>query len=63
MIKRRYADRRDWGRIKQRHYVQEQVENEVFQGHVTLLQLIEVASPLEVCYDDETIRIADAGYI
>ncbi|MGI1807128.1 DUF402 domain-containing protein [Exiguobacterium sp. TDN 0502] len=63
MIKRRYADRRDWGRIKQRHYVQEQVENEVFQGKVTLLQLNEVASPLEVCYDDETIRIADAGYI
>ena len=63
MIRKRYADRRDWGRIKQRHYVQEQVENEVFQGQVTLLQLIEVASPLDVKYGDETIRIADAGYI
>ncbi len=30
MIKKRYADRCDWDRIKQRHYVQEQVENEVF---------------------------------
>jgi len=40
MIKKRYADRRDWRRITQRHYVQEQVENEVFQGQVTLLQLI-----------------------
>ena len=63
MIKKRYADRRDWGRIKQRHYVQEQVENEVFQGQVTLLQLIEVTSPLEVRYGDETIRIADDGYV
>lgn len=63
MIKKRYADRRDWNRIKQRHYVQEQVENEVFQGQVTLLQLIEVASPLDVKYGDETIRIADAGYV
>lgn len=63
MIKKRYADRRDWGRITQRHYVHEQVENEVFKGHVTLLQLMEVASSLDVCYDDETIRIADAGYV
>lgn len=63
MIKKRYADRRDWDRIKQRHYVQEQVENEVFQGQVTLLQLIEVASPLDVKYGDETFRIADAGYV
>ena len=62
MIKKRYADRRDWRRITQRHYVHEQVENEVFRGHVTLLQLIEVASPLDVRYGDETIRIADAGY-
>ncbi|MEK4648046.1 DUF402 domain-containing protein [Exiguobacterium sp. FSL W8-0210] len=63
MIKKRYADRRDWRRITQRHYVQEQVENELFNGHVTLLQLIEVASPLDVRYGDETIRIADAGYV
>ena len=63
MIKKRYADRRDWRRIIQRHYVQEQVENEVFQGHVTLLQLIDVTSPLEVRYGDEIVRIADAGYV
>ncbi|WP_410501367.1 DUF402 domain-containing protein [Exiguobacterium acetylicum] len=63
MIKKRYADRLNWGRIKQRHYVQEQVENEVFQGQVTLLQLIEVVSPLDVLYGDETIRIADDGYV
>lgn len=43
--------------------MQEQVENELFNGHVTLLQLIEVASPLDVRYGDETIRIADAGYV
>lgn len=29
---------------------------------MTLLQLIEVTSPLDVEYNDETIRIADAGY-
>lgn len=63
MIKKRYADRRDWRRITQRHYVHEQVDSEVFVGHVTLLQLIEVASPLDVRYGDETIRIADAGYV
>ena len=63
MIKKRYADRRDWGRITQRHYVHEQVDNEVFKGHVTLLQLIEVASPLDVRYGDEIVRIADAGYV
>lgn len=63
MIKKRYADRRDWRRITQRHYVHEQVENKVFKGHVTLLQLIEVTSPLDVRYGDETIRIADAGYV
>ncbi|HCD58508.1 MULTISPECIES: DUF402 domain-containing protein [Exiguobacterium] len=63
MIKKRYADRRDWRRITQRHYGHEQVENEVFKGHVTLLQLIEVTSPLDVRYGDETIRIADAGYV
>ena len=63
MIKKRYADRRDWGRITQRHYVHEQVENEVFKGYVTLLQLIEVASPFDVRYGDEIVRIADAGYV
>ncbi|MER2125087.1 MAG: DUF402 domain-containing protein [Exiguobacterium indicum] len=63
MIKKRYADRRDWHRITQRHYIHEQVENEVFKGHVTLLQLIEVASPLDVRYGDEIVRIADAGYV
>lgn len=63
MIKKRYADRHDWRRITQRHYVHEQVDNEVFKGHVTLLQLIEVASPLDVRYGDEIVRIADAGYV
>jgi len=63
MIKKRYADRRDWGRVTQRHYAHEQVDNEVFKGHVTLLQLMEVTSPLDVEYNDETIRIADAGYV
>lgn len=63
MIKKRYADRRDWRRITQRYYVHEQVDNEVFKGHVTLLQLIGVTSPLDVRYGDETIRIADAGYV
>ncbi|MFL0200116.1 DUF402 domain-containing protein [Exiguobacterium acetylicum] len=63
MIKKRYADRRDWRRITQRHYVHEQVDSEVFVGHVTLLQLIEVASPLDVRYGDEIVRIADAGYV
>ncbi len=63
MIKKCYGDRHDWRRITQRHYVHEQVDSEVFVGHVTLLQLIEVASPLDVRYGDETIRIADAGYV
>ncbi len=63
MIKKRYADRRDWRRITQRHYVQEQVENEVFQGQVTLHSRPVLEHRLDVRYGDETIQIADAGYV
>lgn len=62
MLKRRFASRSDWKRITKRQYVQTHVENEEFNGTITLLNLDEVSEPLWVQYNEKRICIVDDGY-
>ncbi|MDQ0351937.1 putative RNA-binding protein associated with RNAse of E/G family [Alkalibacillus filiformis] len=63
MLKRRYADRSDWSRVKDREYTQSYINDELFKGYVTLLKVNEVTDPLEVSYGSYNTCIVDDGYI
>lgn len=63
MLKRRYGDRSDWQRIKKREYAQSYVDKEEFTGYITLLNMVQVAEPLWVKYDEKSVCIVDDGFM
>ena len=56
------ADRPGWPRLRAQRFVCQRVSDGAFSGHVTLLQMVEVAEPLWVMHHDQRVCIADAGY-
>ena len=62
MLKRKYANRPNWKRIIDQEYVYTFINNEQFQGYVTLLKLNKVSSPLVAQYNEETVCIVDNGF-
>ncbi|MDV2581801.1 DUF402 domain-containing protein [Alkalibacillus haloalkaliphilus] len=63
MLKRRYADRSEWSRVKDRGYTQSYFDEDHFKGYVTLLKINQVSEPLKVSYRGHEICIIDNGYI
>ncbi|TMU85827.1 DUF402 domain-containing protein [Bacillus sp. BHET2] len=63
MIKRRYGNRADWKRVKQRKYAQTHLSTKEFQGYITLLHTVEVNEPLITRYGEKDICIVDNGYM
>ncbi|WP_017185124.1 DUF402 domain-containing protein [Alkalibacillus haloalkaliphilus] len=63
MLKRRYADRSEWSRVKDRDYTQSYFDDDYFKGYVTLLKINQVSEPLDVSYGGREICIVDNGYI
>lgn len=61
-MKRKYADRRDWARIERKSYAQSFVNDDRFQGYVTMVTLEKVREPLIVTYGAREVRIVDDGY-
>ena len=58
-MKRKTGDRAGWPRIEKQQYTQQVVENEVFQGYVTLLKFEKVLHPLWAKYTDEPICLVE----
>jgi predicted RNA-binding protein associated with RNAse of E/G family len=61
-MKQKHADRPNWGRILEKRYFQEYIQDEQYEGYVTYLLLDNVREPLLVKYEVEDICIADNGY-
>ena len=62
MVKRKYANRRDWERILKNRYAQIRVQTEQFSGVVALFQIDEVRAPLYKKHKGEEFIVADAGF-
>jgi len=62
-MKRKYADRRDWQRILQKTYRQMSVDEEGFQGTISVVRLEKIREPLYVQYGEDRICIVDQGYM
>ena len=60
-MKRKTGDRAGWPRIVERQYTQQVIENDVFQGYVTLLKFDEVLQPLWAKFTDEPICLVENG--
>ncbi|GEN46125.1 DUF402 domain-containing protein [Alkalibacillus haloalkaliphilus] len=63
MLKRRYADRSEWARVKARDYTQSYFDDDYFKGYVTLLKINQVSEPLKVSYGVHEICVVDNGYL
>ncbi|MBK3496476.1 DUF402 domain-containing protein [Viridibacillus sp. YIM B01967] len=63
MIKRRYGDRSDWGRVLQRKYAQSYIDSKEFKGYLSLLSVEKVSDPLWITYNEQRICIVDDGYM
>lgn len=61
-MKQKQADRPNWGRILEKRYFQDYIQDDIYEGYVTYLFLDKVREPLFVKYDVEDICIADDGY-
>ena len=60
-MKRKTGDRAGWPRIVKQQYTQQVIENDVFQGYVTLLKFDEVLQPLWAKFTDEPICLVENG--
>jgi uncharacterized protein len=63
MLKRKFGNRSEWGRVLQRDYAQAYVETDDFRGYITLFKIIKVTEPLYVTYNENQLCIVDDGYI
>jgi predicted RNA-binding protein associated with RNAse of E/G family len=61
-MKQKYANRPNWSRINKKRYFQEYVQDEIYEGYISLLYLDQVREPLTVKYGNHDIRIVDHGY-
>lgn len=61
-MKRKIADRPNWARIIQKRYYQEFIQDDVFEGHVSLLFLDQVREPVHVKYGSREVCIVDHRY-
>lgn len=62
MPKRKYANRRDWGRILKNRYVQQSVHDHRFSGTVALFQIDEVRAPQYKTHNGKEFIVADVGF-
>ncbi|CAG9621638.1 DUF402 domain-containing protein [Sutcliffiella rhizosphaerae] len=62
MKKVKYASRPEWNRVTKRNYSQYYLRNHTFSGHISLIQIQEITTPLLVNYEGNELCIADHGY-
>lgn len=62
-MKRKYATRAPWPRVKRKRFGGLAVDEPGFCGYVTRLDLFEVSPPLWVSCCGERICVADSGYV
>ncbi|MCC5893425.1 DUF402 domain-containing protein [Exiguobacterium sp.] len=62
MPKRKFANRRDWERIRENRYAQMAVHDDRFSGTVALFQIDAVRDPQYKQHKGEEFIVADGGY-
>jgi predicted RNA-binding protein associated with RNAse of E/G family len=62
-MKLKRADRSDWKRITQKRFAMLQVNNDEFKGYISLFCIDGVREPLWINLADETVCLADKGYM
>ncbi len=60
-MKRKYGNRKGWGRIVKQQYTQREFQEVNFHGHVTLMRFDEVIHPLWARYTNKTICLVENG--
>lgn len=55
MIKRKYGDRPNWKRIREKKYSQLYLKTAEFKGYITLLHTVKVTEPLIIKYQISNI--------
>lgn len=58
-MKRKYGNRKGWGRIVKQQYTQQEFQDATFRGHVTLMRFDEVIHPLWARYTNEAICLVE----
>ncbi|RAZ81618.1 DUF402 domain-containing protein [Planococcus halotolerans] len=61
-LKRKYGDRRGWGRLIKREFRQMEIQDGSFTGDVTLLTMNKVSAPAIFDYPDRKVCVVDDGY-
>ena len=62
-MKRKYLDRHDWIRVLKKRYALTYIKEDGFEGHVGIICLDKVKSPLFVNVNGRKKCVADDGYI
>lgn len=61
-LKRRYLQRKDWGRISSRTYTEREINEPNFVGYISLIQMHEITQPLFTKHAEKEICIVDKNY-
>lgn len=61
-IKRKFGDRADWRRVKERKYKQSYIQTAEYRGYVSLLTIEKAASPLWTSGGIQEVCVLDNGY-
>jgi predicted RNA-binding protein associated with RNAse of E/G family len=61
-MKQKRSDRGDWHRITRRRFLLQPIEDDHFQGYISLFCLDEVSEPLSVPYAGRRVCVANNGY-
>ena len=62
-VKRTYADRPNWSRVIEKRFRTTYIEDEEFEGYMSIIYIDKVRDPLFVGVGDETLCLADDGFI
>jgi hypothetical protein len=62
-MKRKFADRRGWKRVKEKRYSQFRVDDEHFNGYIAVVEIDRVIEPLFVSVCGKQRCVVDNGYI
>jgi predicted RNA-binding protein associated with RNAse of E/G family len=62
-MKRKYIDKEDWPRILEKRFKYTYINNEEFNGYVSIVYIDKVKEPLNVNMNGKEFCLADEGYI
>jgi predicted RNA-binding protein associated with RNAse of E/G family len=62
-MKRKFIDKEDWSRVLEKRFKYTYINNEEFNGHVSIVYIDKVKEPLTAHINGKDVCLADEGYI